>query len=206
MHFLIAGAEGEGLLFRPTLLPLLARNGTPFVGDIMTEKELTELRASRRPTKLNLIQNGDMRVEAWEIATSLRGISPRADAVLLGRSYTDLEVRAETDILLREDRNQAWELILQWRKTAVEHLKHQFHLWLHVEKTVYSLRPYPLVSEPSGRIIVDDSEIEGEGSGAAGPSRSEGGKRGSRDLSPRKTPSKRTQFSASGFWSWEKKR
>lgn len=124
VHFLVAGTEeSRGLLFRPSLLPITEMNGLSSMGSLTTERQLKHLRNSHHPVKLSLMKNETMSVEPWHIATSLRGLSARADAVLLQRPYTDIEVQSEMDILLGTDRNRAWELVLQWRSTAIEHLK-----------------------------------------------------------------------------------
>ena len=98
-------------------------NDLAYVGNIAREKQLQLLRNSHQPMRLDLRHDEVMSVEPWNIATPLRGLSPRADAVLLQRPYTDIEVQAEMDLLLGTDRDLAWELILQWRSNAVEHLE-----------------------------------------------------------------------------------
>ncbi|KAK2764248.1 hypothetical protein FQN54_008940 [Arachnomyces sp. PD_36] len=110
------------------------------------------------------------------------------------------------DILLGGDRHLAWDMVLEWRTIATRHVKQQFQLWLHIENNMYGLQSYPLVLDASGEITAWDSGAKGKEPEAAGPSRSGGAKRGTRDLSPRKSPSKRPQSSGGGFFKWLKKR
>ncbi|KAM5430791.1 hypothetical protein McanCB49686_003141 [Microsporum canis] len=59
-----------------------------------------------------------------------------------------LEVQAEINILLGNDRARAWQFIEQWRVFAIENLRHHFDLWLYIEKQIYQDDSYQLKFEP----------------------------------------------------------
>ncbi|KAM5466824.1 hypothetical protein MferCBS49748_004185 [Microsporum ferrugineum] len=86
-------------------------------------------------------KKGDTRLP-YGIATTLRGLSPLSDAILLQRPYTDPEVQIEMDILLGEDRESAWEFIEEWRTAAIQSLILYFSFWLSLEKGVYRDKSY----------------------------------------------------------------
>ncbi|KAK2764426.1 hypothetical protein FQN54_009120 [Arachnomyces sp. PD_36] len=171
------------------------------VGD-MAKEELRALKENRRPTETSLSEEAKMSVKPWNIATTLRGLGPRADAVHLRRPYSDLEVQAEIDILLGKDRGLAWDFILQWRTMATETLKLQFSIWIHLEQHLNRAYPLPLNAMGDKIVLEDSKEHEAKASGSGTPRRSRHIKRDSRELSPRRSPPKRQGSSGIGIWEW----
>ncbi|EEP81792.1 predicted protein [Uncinocarpus reesii 1704] len=105
------------------------------------------LRAEKQPVRIHLFADGAMSVSNFDIvAMSMRGISPRAEAVLLPQQHTDPEVQADIDLLLGEDRGAAWQFIVQWRAAAIEQLKLQYKLWRQMEEGRYGTKVFHLKS------------------------------------------------------------
>ncbi|KAK2804447.1 hypothetical protein FQN51_002090 [Onygenales sp. PD_10] len=201
VQFNDTGVRGETLVFQPSLLPEKKVGNLIVVGD-MAKEELKALKENLRPTEISLSEEVKMSVKPWNIATTLRGLSPRADAVHLRRPYEDIEVQAEIDILLGKDRGLAWDFILQWRTMATEAVKLQFSIWVHLEQHLNRAYPLP-VNAMGDKIVLEDSkEHEAKGSGSGTPRRSRHIKRDSRELSPRRSPPKRQGSSGIGIWDW----
>ena len=124
------------LTYRPSLAPVHHRDGTKKVLIGGLEIYLDEFRESRRariPCVLDirsgLVDSNEDTVKS-HLFMSLRGISPLADAILSQRPFENAELYAEMEILLGENRQEAWELILRWREMAKYHLTYHFKLWL----------------------------------------------------------------------------
>ena len=201
VQFNDTGVRGETLVFRPSLLPEKKVGNSIVVGD-MAKEELKALKENRRPAEIGLSEEVKMSVKPWNIATTLRGLGPRADAVHLRRPYEDLEVQAEIDILLGKDRGLAWDFILQWRTMATEAVKLQFSIWVHLEQHLNRAYPLPVNAMGDKIVLKDSKEHETKGSGSGTPRRSRHIKRDSRELSPRPSPPKRQGSSGIGIWDW----
>ncbi|KAM5465073.1 hypothetical protein MauCBS54593_006708 [Microsporum audouinii] len=134
----------SGLLFQPSLFPLTWKNNLSCVGDSTTEERVKQLRDKHQPIKWDIVGNKLLTTARlpYGIATTLRGLSPLSDAILLQRPYTDPEAQIEMDILIGEDRESAWEFIEEWRTAAIQSIILHFSFWLSLEKRVYRDKPY----------------------------------------------------------------
>ncbi|DAA76871.1 TPA_exp: Uncharacterized protein A8136_7100 [Trichophyton benhamiae CBS 112371] len=142
-----------GLLFQPTLLPLIWKNDLNCVGNLTTEEQVKQLRDKYQAVKWDIVRNKPLTTARlpYNIATSLRGLSPLSDAILLQRPYTDPQVQIEMDILLGADRESAWEFIQKWRTAAVQSLILHFSLWVSLEKRAYRDKSYLEAYSISGK-------------------------------------------------------
>ncbi|PKX98229.1 uncharacterized protein P174DRAFT_426551 [Aspergillus novofumigatus IBT 16806] len=130
-------ALSTAMVIRPTLLPvpvIIELSKGALSSKLEVVETLQKLRFERRPIPLDIREESLQEVKFIENAPILQGISPLSDAILGRRSYLDSEVQEEIKILLGEDRNKAWEWILDWRMAARASIQLSYKLLIETER------------------------------------------------------------------------
>jgi hypothetical protein len=132
--------KGLTVIYRPTLLSastIITLTPGTMKSEIDVFFGLRKVRSERRPVPLDIRDMSARSVKFTEMSPILSEISPLSAAILGQRAYTEDEVKAEMDILLGEDRDRAWEWILEWRVTATSYIQMKYRLFMEIEEAKF---------------------------------------------------------------------